>query len=43
MKVDGRDAWGRLYDNLTGSLKLSLKLDGEEEALGFSPAASLLW
>ncbi|MFM2642429.1 M3 family oligoendopeptidase [Vibrio chagasii] len=43
MKVDGRDAWGRLYDNLTGSLKLSLKLEGEEEALGFSQAASLLY
>ncbi|MBE8605838.1 M3 family oligoendopeptidase [Vibrio sp. OPT10] len=43
MKVDGRDAWGRLYDNLTGSLKLSLKLDGEDEALGFSQAASLLY
>ncbi|MCG9694446.1 M3 family oligoendopeptidase [Vibrio sp. Isolate22] len=43
MKVDGRDAWGRLYDNLTGSLKLSLKLNGEEEALGFSQAASLLY
>ncbi|OEF86156.1 M3 family oligoendopeptidase [Vibrio splendidus] len=43
MKVDGRDAWGRLYDNLTGNLKLSLKLDGEEEALGFSQAASLLY
>ncbi|EDK29927.1 oligoendopeptidase F [Vibrionales bacterium SWAT-3] len=43
MKVDGRDAWGRLYDNLTGSLKLSLKLDGEEEVLGFSQAASLLY
>ncbi|MEZ9702275.1 M3 family oligoendopeptidase [Vibrio sp. 10N.261.46.E12] len=43
MTVDGRDAWGRLYDNLTGSLKLSLKLDGEEEALGFSQAASLLY
>ncbi|MGR5387923.1 M3 family oligoendopeptidase [Vibrio crassostreae] len=43
MKVDGRDGWGRLYDNLTGSLKLSLKLEGEEEALGFSQAASLLY
>ncbi|MEZ8223607.1 M3 family oligoendopeptidase [Vibrio splendidus] len=43
MKVDGRDGWGRLYDNLTGSLKLSLKLDGEDEALGFSQAASLLY
>ncbi|CDT59449.1 M3 family oligoendopeptidase [Vibrio coralliirubri] len=43
MKVDGRDGWARLYDNLTGSLKLSLKLDGEEEALGFSQAASLLY
>ncbi|MFA0677709.1 M3 family metallopeptidase, partial [Vibrio sp. 10N.222.51.A6] len=35
--------WGRLYDNLTGSLKLSLKLNGEDEALGFSQAASLLY
>jgi oligoendopeptidase F len=43
MQVDGRDGWGRLYDNLTGSLKLSLKLDGEDEALGFSQAASLLY
>lgn len=43
MKVDGRDGWGRLYDNLTGSLKLSLKLDGEDEAIGFSQAASLLY
>ncbi|MGO2161152.1 MAG: M3 family oligoendopeptidase [Vibrio toranzoniae] len=43
MKVDGRDAWGRLYDNLTGSLKLSLKIQGEEEALGFSQAVSLLY
>ncbi|MEZ9410565.1 M3 family oligoendopeptidase [Vibrio lentus] len=43
MKVDGRDGWGRLYDNLTGALKLSLKLNGEDEALGFSQAASLLY
>lgn len=43
MKVDGRDAWGRLYDNLTGSLKLSLMVQGEEEALGFSQAVSLLY
>ncbi|MGF1711352.1 M3 family oligoendopeptidase [Vibrio kagoshimensis] len=43
MEVDGRDAWGRLYNNLTGSLKLSLKLDGEDEVLGFSQAASLLY
>ncbi|KAB0463581.1 oligoendopeptidase F [Vibrio kanaloae] len=43
MKVDGRDAWGRLYDNLTGSLKLSLKVQGEEEALGFSQVVSLLY
>lgn len=43
MEVDGRDGWGRLYDNLTGSLKLSLKLEGEDEELGFSQAASLLY
>ncbi|NMU84544.1 oligoendopeptidase F, partial [Vibrio parahaemolyticus] len=26
MAVDGRDGWGRLYDNLTGTLKVNLKL-----------------
>ncbi|WP_260258374.1 M3 family oligoendopeptidase [Vibrio intestinalis] len=40
MSVDGRDAWGRMYDNITGSLQIKLE-DGTE--LGFSQAASLLY
>ncbi|EGQ9293485.1 M3 family oligoendopeptidase [Vibrio vulnificus] len=44
MQVDGRDGWGRLYDNLTGTLKISLDTeDGKQETLGFSQAASLLY
>ncbi|MFB9134290.1 M3 family oligoendopeptidase [Vibrio olivae] len=44
MEVDGRDAWGRLYDNLTGSLSVTLKYaDGKQETMGFSQAASLLY
>ncbi|KII75784.1 M3 family oligoendopeptidase [Vibrio renipiscarius] len=40
MGVDGRDAWGRLYNNLTGALQIDLE-DGTQ--LGFSQAASLLY
>lgn len=44
MQVDGRDAWGRLYDNLTGALQVTVKhKDGSEETLGLSQAASLLY
>ena len=44
MNVDGRNAWGRLYDNLTGSLSVTLKLkDGSEESMGLSQAASILY
>ncbi|GAB3524398.1 M3 family oligoendopeptidase [Photobacterium alginatilyticum] len=44
MNVDGRNAWGRLYDNLTGSLSVTLKLkDGSEETMGLSQAASILY
>ncbi|MDF2152324.1 M3 family oligoendopeptidase [Vibrio sp. CAU 1672] len=44
MSVDGNSAWGKLYDNLTGSLKLELKYaNGESEQLGFSQAASILY
>ncbi|UTV26559.1 M3 family oligoendopeptidase [Photobacterium atrarenae] len=44
MNVDGRNAWGRLYDNLTGSLSVKMKLvDGREETVGLSQAASLLY
>lgn len=44
MQVDGRDGWGRLYDNLTGTLKITLDAaDGTKETLGFSQAASLLY
>ena len=44
MNVDGRNAWGRLYDNLTGSLSVTLTLvDGSEESMGLSQAASILY
>ncbi|MEX3073378.1 M3 family oligoendopeptidase [Vibrio alginolyticus] len=44
MSVDGKSAWGKLYDNLTGSLKVTLDYaDGSSEALGFSQAASILY
>lgn len=44
MKVDGRDAWGRLYNNLTGSLQVTLKsADVDDETMGFSQAASILY
>lgn len=43
MQVDGRDAWGRLYDNITGSMQVVLN-EGEQEAkIGLSQAASLLY
>ncbi|CAH0526118.1 M3 family oligoendopeptidase [Vibrio hippocampi] len=43
MEVDGRDAWGRLYDNLTGSLTIKVALESGVEEMGFSQAASLLY
>ncbi|EPF7977069.1 M3 family oligoendopeptidase [Vibrio harveyi] len=44
MSVDGKSAWGKLYNNLTGSLKVKLDhADGESEELGFSQAASILY
>ncbi|PFG56047.1 oligoendopeptidase F [Vibrio sp. ES.051] len=44
MSVDGKSAWGKLYDNLTGSLKVQLNYaDGKSEELGFSQAASILY
>lgn len=43
LEVDGRDAWGRLYDNLTGSLTIKVALDSGVEQMGFSQAASLLY
>lgn len=39
MQVDGRDAWGRLYDNITGSLQVHVN----DETIGFSQAASTLY
>ncbi|EEX92229.1 oligoendopeptidase F [Vibrio orientalis CIP 102891 = ATCC 33934] len=42
MQVDGRDAWGRLYDNITGSLQVTLQ-DGQGSKVGFSQAASTLY
>ncbi len=44
MTVDGRNAWGRLYDSLTGGLDVTLCLaDGSCETVGLSQAASLLY
>ncbi|OIQ26279.1 M3 family oligoendopeptidase [uncultured Vibrio sp.] len=44
LEVDGKDAWGRMYDNLTGTLQVEMKAeDGSIEKMGFSQAASLLY
>ncbi len=44
MSVDGKNAWGRLYDNITGSMKVTLQLpNGTEETIGLSQAASILY
>lgn len=43
MQVDGRDAWGRLYDNITGSLNIEINTAQGTETVGFSTAASLLY
>ncbi|MGD8171272.1 M3 family oligoendopeptidase [Vibrio sp. TRT 21S02] len=44
MQVDGRDAWGRMYDNLTGVLQVNVEQqDGTVESVGFSQAASVLY
>ena len=43
MQVDGRDAWGRLYDNITGALQITIQCGDEQETMGFSQAASLLY
>lgn len=44
LDVDGKLAWGRLYDNITGSLKVTLQLpDGQQERVGLSQAASILY
>ncbi|MCK6264932.1 M3 family oligoendopeptidase [Vibrio sp. ZSDE26] len=44
MEVDGKDAWGRLYDNITGTLEVVLEhSDGATEVMGFSQAASVLY
>ena len=44
MTVDGRNAWSRLYDRLTGGLDVELELaDGSRERIGLSQAASILY
>ncbi|MCL9774797.1 M3 family oligoendopeptidase [Vibrio methylphosphonaticus] len=43
MQVDGRDAWGRLYDNITGALQITIEYGDKQETIGFSQAASLLY
>ncbi|MCG9682454.1 M3 family oligoendopeptidase [Vibrio sp. Isolate23] len=42
MQVDGRDAWGRMYDNITGSLQVNVG-EHEPDFIGFSQAASILY
>ncbi|MDD1780071.1 M3 family oligoendopeptidase [Enterovibrio sp. ZSDZ35] len=44
MQVDGKNAWGRLYDNITGDMNVTLTLaDGTLETIGLSQAASILY
>ncbi|MGF1687475.1 M3 family oligoendopeptidase [Photobacterium japonica] len=44
LSQDGLLAWGRLYDSITGSLKVTLAMpDGTEETMGLSQAASILY
>ncbi len=44
MAVDGRNAWSRLYDRLTGGLDVELQLaDGSRERIGLAQAASILY
>ena len=44
MSVDGKNAWGRLYDNITGSMTVTLALsNGDQETIGLSQAASILY
>ncbi|RXJ68424.1 oligoendopeptidase F, partial [Veronia nyctiphanis] len=43
MNVDGPNAWGSLYNKITGSMTVRLtRSDGTEETLGLSQAASIL-
>lgn len=44
MSVDGKNAWGCLYDNITGSMTVTLALsNGDQETIGLSQAASILY
>ncbi|EGU60529.1 oligoendopeptidase F [Vibrio nigripulchritudo ATCC 27043] len=44
LEVDGKLAWGRMYDNLTGTLKVDVDYgNGEREALAYSQASSELF
>lgn len=44
LQVDGKTAWGRLYDNLTGTLKVDVSYkDGSSETMALSQAASELF
>ncbi len=44
MTVDGRNAWGRLYDRVTGGLDVHLEFGGGRvETMGLSQAASILY
>ncbi|BCL69948.1 oligoendopeptidase F [Vibrio nigripulchritudo] len=44
LEVDGKLAWGRMYDNLTGTLKVDVDYgNGENETLAYSQASSELF
>lgn len=42
LEVDGKDAWGRLYDNITGSMQVTLENEAKTK-VGLSQAASTLY
>lgn len=42
LEVDGKDAWGRLYDNITGSMQVTLDNEAKTK-VGLSQAASTLY
>ena len=39
---DGIHAWGRLYDQLSGTLACTVRVDGEERKMGLAAASALL-
>lgn len=42
LSQDGIHAWGRLYDQLSGTLTCTVRVDGEERKMGLAAASGLL-